>query len=62
MVVISPGKDGILSRPPAAEDDLQRRTLTMAIPQDLRGSRLDAVEELLFAPTDEPELRMREAI
>ena len=34
----------------------------MAIPQDLRGSRLDAVEELLFAPTDEPELRMREAI
>lgn len=36
--------------------------LATALPEDLCGARLDAVEELLFAPSDEPGTPMREAI
>jgi len=33
-----------------------------ALPEDLCGTQLDAVEELLFAPSDEPSPPMREAV
>jgi hypothetical protein len=36
--------------------------LVAALPEDLCGARLDAVEELIFAPSDEPGPSMRQAI